>query len=455
MGRKSEDLTGRRFGHWIVKKRVDKNNVIYWLCECEHGIQKTFNTNTLLNDKYIKHCEIEKENIKKQKQEEKEQNKINRSKRYDLTGQKFGHWTVIRKIKNRRGYWLCECDCENKTKKEIYIDSLKKGNNLHCGCISNKYNIIGKKFGKWTVLKYIKHEIFKCQCECGNINNIPGINLIQGKSTQCRKCQHKSLMKININIGDKFGELTAISNIYKKQYKNNLIPVVLCKCSCGTEDEIIIYNLIYHNNQKCHKCASKENGIKGANIKSENAKSNLNYIEHEDYYELIINNNSILFDKIDYEWIKKYTWRINNRYVCTGHSGENFLKMHNKIMENIIGQSLDEEIFVDHINRNKLDNRRNNLNISNKYGNNQNRGLFKNNKSGVKGVCFIKFMNKWNANIGHEGKSINLGYFDDFNEAVKIRLKAENNLWDYIKNLKDKNLYIDENNYYKGDEDNI
>ena len=42
------------------------------------------------------------------------------AKREDLTGQKFGHLTVIKldeeKTKiSKRTHWICECDCEDHT----------------------------------------------------------------------------------------------------------------------------------------------------------------------------------------------------------------------------------------------------------------------------------------------------------------------------------------------------
>lgn len=51
--------------------------------------------------------------------------------------------------------------------------------------------------------------------------------------------------------------------------------------------------------------------------------------------------------------------------------------------------------------------------------------LSKNNKSGVKGVCFETRANKWRAYIGFAGEKIRLGYFSNFDEAVLARQNAE------------------------------
>ena len=57
----------------------------------------------------------------------------------DLTGQKFGRWTVINRAENKvlpsgqkRTMWHCQCDCGNE--KDVSADSLKSGQSKSCGC---------------------------------------------------------------------------------------------------------------------------------------------------------------------------------------------------------------------------------------------------------------------------------------------------------------------------------
>lgn len=54
-----------------------------------------------------------------------------------------------------------------------------------------------------------------------------------------------------------------------------------------------------------------------------------------------------------------------------------------------------------------------------------NKGMFKNNKSGRTGVRWVDNMHKWQARIGFEGKDINLGYFDTYEEACCARANGE------------------------------
>lgn len=68
------------------------------------------------------------------------------SKRIDLTGMQFGNWIVkdfigVREVGNskvKKAFWLCECQCEKKTLREIPTDSLKSGNSKSCGCEKTK-----------------------------------------------------------------------------------------------------------------------------------------------------------------------------------------------------------------------------------------------------------------------------------------------------------------------------
>lgn len=74
---------------------------------------------------------------------------------------------------------------------------------------------------------------------------------------------------------------------------------------------------------------------------------------------------------------------------------------------------------TDHINRNKLDNRKQNLRFCSYSVNNNNSNLRSDNTSGVKGVSFKKKSNKWKAEITNNGKYIFLGNFNTKEGAQK------------------------------------
>lgn len=59
----------------------------------------------------------------------------------DLTGKQFGNWKVLRRVEDYispSGYhqtqYLCECQCENKTQKNVLAINLTRGKTLSCGC---------------------------------------------------------------------------------------------------------------------------------------------------------------------------------------------------------------------------------------------------------------------------------------------------------------------------------
>lgn len=55
-------------------------------------------------------------------------------KALDLTGQKFGKLTAIKRLPSRNGktYWLCKCDCGNQT--QVQTGHLRSGAIISCGC---------------------------------------------------------------------------------------------------------------------------------------------------------------------------------------------------------------------------------------------------------------------------------------------------------------------------------
>lgn len=84
-----------------------------------------------------------------------------------------------------------------------------------------------------------------------------------------------------------------------------------------------------------------------------------------------------------------------------------------------------KEMDIDHINRNPLDNRIENLRAVSRAGNIRNSGAMKTNKSGFRGVHFSNRMGKWVAQISTETARIHLGVFDTAEEAAKARHAAE------------------------------
>ena len=84
---------------------------------------------------------------------------------------------------------------------------------------------------------------------------------------------------------------------------------------------------------------------------------------------------------------------------------------------------------IDHINRNRSDNRIANLRDVTNQQNMCNAGDFSTNTSGRKGVYWDKRDSRWRACIVNKGRYLSLGYFGTQAEAVAARVAAEKLYW--------------------------
>ncbi|MFP4698669.1 MAG: HNH endonuclease [Eubacteriales bacterium] len=139
--------------------------------------------------------------------------------------------------------------------------------------------------------------------------------------------------------------------------------------------------------------------------------------------ELYNKNNEVvnyfLIDKEDVEKIKKYKWYLrSNNYVGTGGDNET-IYLHRYIVD------CPDDLFVDHSNHNKLDNRKDNLRICSWSQNNINRKMQSNNISGYTGVWFDNEKEQWVAAITFDYNRIHIGYFKNKEDAIKARKEAE------------------------------
>lgn len=81
------------------------------------------------------------------------------------------------------------------------------------------------------------------------------------------------------------------------------------------------------------------------------------------------------------------------------------------------------EDVIDHVSRNRLDNRRSNLRLTDQASNSRNTTLAKNNSSGAKGVSKTK-TGKWRARIWKDWREIHIGTFDTIEAASAAYDKA-------------------------------
>lgn len=116
-----------------------------------------------------------------------------------------------------------------------------------------------------------------------------------------------------------------------------------------------------------------------------------------------------IVDDEDYELLMQWKWQFHSFSYAKRCSFGRDILMHRQLMN----ASEDQE--VDHINLNKLDNRRNNLRLCTQSQNQMNRPMYKNNTSGYKGV--FRYKGKFKAQLQIGGEKVYLGLFDDPAEA--------------------------------------
>ena len=129
--------------------------------------------------------------------------------------------------------------------------------------------------------------------------------------------------------------------------------------------------------------------------------------------------NWALVEEADYPLVASHKWYAvkdgHHTYAATNIKNVNRhvkVRMHRLFLDAKKGE------LVDHINRDGLDNRRQNLRIVNHAQNRMNACKYAKGTSKYKGVSFDKKHNKYKAQIKIEKKNKHLGYFDTEEEAA-------------------------------------
>lgn len=104
-----------------------------------------------------------------------------------------------------------------------------------------------------------------------------------------------------------------------------------------------------------------------------------------------------------------------------GFKGYGLAKQHFELSREVakLG-NLNLENEIDHINRNTLDNRLENLRSATSSQQKMNMSTRVDNLSGVRGVCWSNSKRKYRAYININGVQKHLGYFDNLNDAEAI-----------------------------------
>lgn len=169
------------------------------------------------------------------------------------------------------------------------------------------------------------------------------------------------------------------------------------------------YNQMYRYNRIIDKTIYDSNDIE---IDGDIAK-----IIIRDKYQNII--NECIIDVCDVSIVSNYKWYQSGGYSVTKSIGQD---KGIDIANVLFGQY---DVIFDHINHNRMDNRRSNLRIVTAHQNAMNQGKKTTNTSGVIGISKQNTGKKWTATLTYNYKPIWLGCYENFDTAVLARLKGE------------------------------
>jgi hypothetical protein len=134
-GKKAVDLTGQRFVRLVARERAADR--IYsgrpftaWRCDCDCGGSSVATVSGLTRG-LTKSCGCLR-------------SESGKFKTLDITGQRYGRLTVVKRVGSRNGkaLWSCDCDCGARG-HETTQNQLQRGHAQSCGCLCEEFLNLG------------------------------------------------------------------------------------------------------------------------------------------------------------------------------------------------------------------------------------------------------------------------------------------------------------------------
>lgn len=211
--------------------------------------------------------------------------------------------------------------------------------------------------------------------------------------------------RLDIPAGTKFGHLTVIEDGPTQRISNKPCRSLVCLCVCGKRHTVLLSSLRSGLSRSC--------GCHNGPI-SERGKNKPEDIEGATWFPLA-NNKWMLIDTADVPLFEGKRISVTK----LGYAGWNARidGKHTRVCVHrfIFGLSKNDGQYVDHKNRNKLDNRRSNLRLCTAWQNAANK-VHKTNRL-YRGV--VKMGKKWWASISSQNNIVSLGSFSSAVDAAK------------------------------------
>ena len=156
--------------------------------------------------------------------------------------------------------------------------------------------------------------------------------------------------------------------------------------------------------------------------------SDIEYIiEMPDWSDYFISTFGNVYSEKSGEMVKLKPGKDKGGYlnVKLRKEGKSYTKRIHRLVAETLIKRIKGKNEIDHINQIKTDNTVENLRWVNKRENSINKGLQNNNKSGVKGVSYDNYYNKWRGEINISKGKRKRKYFKSKEDAIKWREDME------------------------------
>lgn len=228
---------------------------------------------------------------------------------------------------------------------------------------------------------------------------------------------HLNQFRVDLT-GQRFGFLVALERIVIQSPNGRRRTKWKCKCDCGNYVDVYQEHLLSGATKSCGCHMGEMVSLKKTN------NGQYYYIDGSDVGFGVINGSpAFIFDLDDAEIIQKNNWIVDA-------SGYVMSMKHQRLHRVIVGahEKLISGYVIDHINGNKLDNRKCNLRQISHGNNLKNAKVYNKNLFGVNGVRQTQG-GRYRASIVCDNVVHKLGIFDTVEEAIDARLKAEKELF--------------------------
>lgn len=253
---------------------------------------------------------------------------------------------------------------------------------------------VGEKYGHLTVLAQEgvnkwNMPMYRCLCDCGNQPLVKKSFLFKHDHIRCVRCSPAALgqrRRKNI-VGEKLNGW----HVLKETDHRDGVYFYECKClNCGTVSVRNGGQISASKSAFCQNCVPEY----------------CFEIEGDTAVGTLVDGNKFLIDADDVARVSERYWHMGKEsYIVSCKK----VRRGNDFLHRWILGVTDPSVFVDHINRDRLDNRRINLRKVSSTENAYNRSLASTNRTGFIGVYYSTYSRRYEAKVGYRKKRIYLG----------------------------------------------